>query len=297
MSLQGTDLESEDPVPVQHVDDPTPPVEPPPDDEDGVVETVSVAGQKMVPLPELIKYRKEAREFKKQLDAVQPQLQQAQQVFQQLEQARPYIDAIRQHPELIEAAQKGTHASTATTAQPANDPEARELAEDMGWYDANGQLDVARGQRWLTKLDARQKRLAEAEVAPLRRQTVEQAANGMKARLYAMQDHQGAPVASKESLDEILSWLPAELIADGKVAFVAAMAAAGMDKYAGRTPTRPFTPQQPQYGAPIRTEAPGRRTTQASDPELMRLASRVGLTEKDLTVQGTRTRAGGVTLE
>src|SRR3990167_925963 len=154
MSVPGTNLETDDPPVAVQVDDPTqhPPLsghepEPEPDD-DGVVEAVSVGGQKMVPLAELIKTRKEAKAAKAKLAELEPQVAQIPGIQQQIDTLRPYADAIRQNPNLIKLAQQATRPSGQDTVQPDDDQEARDTAEDLGLYHPQtGELDVARARR------------------------------------------------------------------------------------------------------------------------------------------------------
>lgn len=286
-----------DEVQQQAAADATPPA--PADDEadEGVVEAVSVAGQKMVPLAELIKTRKEAKAAKAHLQQLQPQLEQAARVAQQVEEIRPYAELIKANPQLIEMAQQATRHSAPQTIQPEHDQDAVDLAQDMGWYvPATGELDVARGQRWLAKLDARATRKAQAEVEPIRQQTVQGQAAVMRQRVAAIRDKSGAPVASEESLNQVFSMVPPELSANPQVAFVLTMAAAGFDKYQGRTPPAPSQAPQPQT-PPIYTESVGRRGPAPISEELAKMGARFGLTEKDLRAVDARQSNRAIALE
>jgi len=291
--VEETVLDPNTPVPQA---DATPP---PGDDdpEDGVVEAVSVAGQKMVPLAELIKLRREAKATKAQLAQLQPQIEQAQRVWQEVEEIRPYVEQIRANPDLVRSVQ--TRQSAPQTIQPEHDQDAIDLAQDMGWYvPQTGELDVARGQRWLQKLDQRAARKAQAEIEPIRQQSVQGQAAVMRQRVAAIRDKTGAPVASEESLNQVFSMVPAELSANPQVAFVLTMAAAGFDKYSGRAP-QAVQAQQPArpVADPIYTESVGRRGAAQVSEDLLRIGSRLGLTESELKTSAARTSRAPIALE
>lgn len=306
MSIPGTDMETADvptETPIEDIQQQAAPdtqaqAQADDDADDGVVEAISVAGQKMVPLAELIKIRREAKATKAQLAQLQPQIEQAHRVAQQVEEIRPYAELIKANPQLVEMAQQATRQSAPQTIQPEADQDAIDLAQDMGWYVAQtGELDIARGQRWLAKLDARSTRRAQAEMEPIRQQTVQGQAAVMRQRVAAIRDKSGAPVASDESLNQVFSMVPPELSANPQVAFVLTMAAAGFDKYSGRTPTAPQAPVQAPANAPIYTESVGRRGPAAISEDLARMGARFGLSEKDLRAVDARQSNRAIALE
>ena len=288
-NIPGIDLEAADEQPPVHDGDPnvTPETQAQDDDDDQLIETVKVGEQKMVPVGELVAARKAARSVKQQLKDIGPQLQRAAAIEAQLNEVRPILDAIKANPKLVEAVTRGTHATSATVEQPEHDQEAKDTAEDMGFYTTDGQLDVARARRVLDRIETRNARRTQSDLAPLKQQTAVRAAQEMRGRVDSIRTKEGTSLASKESLDEIFGMVPPELQADGKTAFVLALAAAGMDIYTGRKPAA-AAPARSTYDEPIYTEpSGGRRGAVSVSAELAALGKRVGLTEKDLgaTVQ------------
>lgn len=294
MSMSGIDLEAGgEPDPIQHD-----PIVPPPaqeDDDDGLIETVKVGEQKMVPVGELINYRKQAREAKRANELIQQQMTTLQ---AQLQEVRPYVEKLRE-PGVLDRLKQGTHATPAAAEQPADDQEAKDTAEDMGFYTTDGQLDVARARRVLDRIETRNARRTQSEMAPLRQRTAEQAAQVMRSRVDTMRTKEGAPLASRESIDEVFGMVPPELQADPKTAFVMALAAAGMDMFTGRKSAAP-APAGREYAEPIYTEAPGgRRAGAGVSADLAALGKRVGLSDKELAAAANRQtgRGGSVTFE
>lgn len=295
MSMQGLDLEAGgEPEPIQQEPIAAPAAQE--DDDDGLIETVKVGEQKMVPVGELINYRKQAREAKRANELIQQQMQTLQ---TQLQEVRPYVDKLRE-PGVLDRLTKGTHATPASTEQPADDQEAKDTAEDMGFYTTDGQLDVARARRVLDRIESRNARRTQNDLAPLRQQTAVQAAQVMRQRVDTMRTKEGAPLASRESLDEVFGMVPPELQADPKTAFVMALAAAGMDLFTGRKGVVTAPPAGREYSEPIYTEAPGgRRAGAGISAELAALGKRVGLSDKELAGAANRQtgRGGSVTFE
>src|SRR3954471_13091412 len=97
MSIPGVQIEGADPVEEEHVESQQH-AEDGGDDDDGIVETGSVGNQRMVPVGELNKQRKEAKAAKRQLAE---QATAIATVTQQLNEARPYIDRLRANPALM----------------------------------------------------------------------------------------------------------------------------------------------------------------------------------------------------
>src|SRR5690242_10582998 len=106
MSVPGTNLENlpDEPEPIQ-AEDPTgqPPAVAEDDEDEGIVQSVKVGEQQMVPVGDLIRYRKEARTLRRQLAEAAPVIQRAQQVERKLQEVEPYVQAIRNNPGLIDA--------------------------------------------------------------------------------------------------------------------------------------------------------------------------------------------------
>lgn len=282
MSVPGIDLESQEPPEPREIaaTDPTPPVTEPEDD-DELVQTIEHQGVKLVPIGEMLRFRKESKQLKKQLADLQPQVERMAQVEQQIAEIRPYAEFIKQNPEILEHAANGTKPSR-TAEQPVEDIEARDTAEDLGLYTADNKLDIARARRILDRATSNAEKKLQKEIEPLRRQTVEGQAAAMKQRLYSLKAQDGVtPIATRESLDEMSKVLPADLLAQPNVAFFVALAAAGFDKFNGRAPKAAQRAEEPEYDEPLHTEAPGRRGS-GLNPELQKLGQRMGVTEAQL---------------
>lgn len=291
----GVNMEAEEEQPTNQVEPGERPAEHDDDDDAATLERVAQAGteKEKALLAELIGYRKSAREAKRELATIKPQLAQMEQVKQQVEAIRPYAEMIRDNPALIEQANRGTKPSATHTEQPVHDEEARDLAQEMGWYNTEGQLDVARGQRWLKRLDDRATRRAQAELEPLRRQTANTAAVAMRQRVESVRDSNGMPIATKEGMDEAFQLLDGapELVADPRVAMVAAILARGFDSFKGRTPKARATQT---YDEPLYTESTGRRGAVINE-DLQRMMDKTGLTAKDIEATAGKVDKRGYT--
>lgn len=249
------------------------------DDDDGLVETTTIGSQKMVPVGDLIRYRKEARDARKQLAEQAERLTWADGVDAKLREMAPTLEAIRNNPKLVEQVQQGTRPSAPTTLQPQDDVEAQEWAEENGLITAEGGLDVARARRQLDKLDARAQKMAERTMGPMRQHTVNQVSDGHKQYAKTVTLKDGSKAASDESIEQAFAMLPPELTADKNVAALIPILAAGLDVFTGR---RAVKAAGVDYPEPIHTESSaGRRGPVALTPDLARLLERTGVSEKD----------------
>lgn len=299
MSVPGIDLENQEPEPRElAATDPNPAATEPEDDDEpeaaGRLETfgapdgsrvpvvIGPRGERLIPAGLVSDWRKAAKTASKQLAELQPQVQRMAQVEQQIAEIRPYAEYIKQHPELIEQAASGT-APSRTTPQPEDDIEARDTAEDLGLYTADNKLDIARARRILDRATANAEKKLEKQLEPMRRQNAEGQAAQMRERLYGLKAKDGVtPIATRESLDEMAKVLPPDLLAQPNVAFFVALAAAGFDKFNGRTPQAAARAAEDEgYNDPLHTEAPGRRGT-SLPPELSRMGKRFGVSEAQL---------------
>lgn len=297
--IQGMDLEApEQQAPVRDGDPNVAPQggQEQDDENEGLIETVRVGEQRMVPVSELVAQRRANRENKQKIAELSQQVQRAAAIEQQLEQLRPTLDIIRANPRILEAVKAGTHATPGHVDQPDDDQEAKDLAEDNGYYTTTGELDVARARRVLDRIEARVAKRMEAQIAPLRAQTHSQAAQAMRQKVSTLRTKDGAPMASTESINEIFGMVPEELQGDPRTAFVMTLAAAGMDLYSGRKPQAPV--RQPEYGEPIYTEpAGGRRGPAPVSAELAALGKRVGLNEKQISEAAQKFTGRSIELE
>lgn len=285
MSIPGVPMEGDEPQdPVQ---DPAPAegVEAEHDDDDGLIETVTVGNQKMVPVGEMIRYRKESKATKREVAELKARAERAEAVGQQLNDVMPLIEKLRDMtPAQREALATGRMPSLPGERHDAEDVEAKELAEDLGLIAADGSLDIARARKRLDKDNERYQRMLQEAVAPVRQHTAQQQARILSTQAKAIKDDQGVPMASAASIDEAYAMLPPELASQPNVAMVAIGTAMLIDKMKGRRPAGPAAePNERGYQAPIYSESPGgRRGVPALTAEERASASKLGLTEKDL---------------
>ena len=290
MSIPGVDLENGDPVEPEHVEDPN--LSPAEDEgaDDSVVETVTVGERKMVPLAEVIKYRKAAKAAEKRLAEQQTQIDT---VSQQLDAVAPYVEKLRE-PGVMAKLNEAT-APSRTAEHDTEDTEAIQHAQDYGLIDAKGELDIARARRQLNALEKMAERKAEAIaqriMGPLARNSAEQKALSLReqAKRATTKDGQG-PLATEESVDLAYKLLPPELIAAEGVAPIANILAAGLDVYYGRRPgaTR-------EYAEPIYTETGRSRGPSPLSSDEKRIIEKVGLDEKTFRTAGANMERAAAT--
>jgi hypothetical protein len=277
MTIPGTDLERDETPDPQLLDQGAAPPAVEEEDDDSLIETTTIGSQKMAPVGDVIRFRKEARELKKQNAELNAKIEWAKTVEQRLNEVTPTLDLIRQHPQIVEQVQQGTRASNTNTPQPQDDREAQEWAEENGLITAAGELDIARARRQLDRLDARAAKMAEQAVGPIRQNNAQQvsAQHRTQAKGVTLQD--GTKFATDESIDQAFSMLPAELTADPKVAAIIPLIAAGLDRAKGKT----LRAASRDESEPLLTESVGRRGPAAISPDLQRILQRTGVTEKE----------------
>src|SRR5262245_40549452 len=151
-------------------DTPAPPVaqepqaETPQEPKAAEVEAVEVAGEKYVPVSAIIAERK-ARQIAEQA------AQRAQEIEQWAYQNRPYVDFLKNNPQLLQQRQEPPPQAPAA---PNEDPEAREAALLMDFYTADGKPDVEKGARWLALQDRRAQKAAGDVMRPLAQSTAQE---------------------------------------------------------------------------------------------------------------------------
>ncbi len=261
-------------------DDPNaPPVESDPEDADTAALAVNdAAGNRMVPLSALISAKRENKTLHARNKELEPIAARVTEIDGKLQTAQPILDAIMTDPKLRATVQRiaaGTRATAGTVEQPDDDPDAAALAEDSGYYLQDGQLDVARAQRIMQRLDARTARQTAEAIRPLAGVTLQGKADQHFREALAATDANGVPWASQESITKAWAMLPAHLLANPQVVELAVNNAIGMDRREGRTPTA-ATP-------PLFLESAGSRTPREPAISAKTKASleRLGLTEKE----------------
>lgn len=268
----------DDPVP-----DPPEPDPPPDDTELDASEVVTDAqGNKTVSLSTMLKYKREAKANGKRLKELEPIAARVTEVEGRLNEASPVINAILTNPRLKAEALRiasGTHATPETRDQPQDDPDAVAFAEDSGYYLADGQtVDAARARRVLNRLDARHGRQTDARLRPLAGSVLGSRAEQNVARAKAQVDEDGVPLATEESIDEVVRLMGAEgqhLLANPQVVDLVLNNAIGLDRRHRRTPK---AVDEPLYMAPSGGGGP---RTAALTADEKAFAARHGISEKD----------------
>lgn len=241
-------------------------------------------GNKLVPVGALIKAKKEGKATAKKLKEVETIAARTQAVEANLAKAQPIIDAVVANPKLRAEALRianGSRASADTTIQPDQDDDAREYAEDMGWYLADGQTpDAARGRRVMNRQAKLVAGVVDERVRPLAGAVVGSRAEQNIARAINEVDDHGVPLATRESIDEVVALMGgpnAPLLADPRVVDMVVNNAIGVDRRKGRTPK---AVEDPVF---LERQGGGRRRDDAIDSDLRRDMGRVGLSDKDMT--------------
>ena len=224
----GPAIEAPAPVAEQPAQDAAP--EAPADDRAAEVEAVEVGGQKYVPAGVLKAMRDETR-------ALKERAAQADQLEAQWREAQPYVEFLRNNRELL--IQRQQPEPTPAPAAPQADPDALEAARLMDFYKPDGTPDTEKGARWLALQDKRGERIADARVRPLLQQTAQDQASINFQRALQIKDANGE-TPSLESLQAVWQAMPADLVADQRVAGVLAATALGLDRM--RTPRKATVP-------------------------------------------------------
>lgn len=252
-------------------------------------------GNKTVSLSTMLRYKKEAKANAKRIKELEPVAARVTDLEGKLEGASPIINAILSNPKLKAEALRvvnGTRTSSEHTDQPDNDPDAEQFAEDSGFYLADGStVDVARARRVLDRLDQRHGRQTDAKLRPVVGQVVGRSATENVRQILAMTDADGVPMATKESIDEVLQRLRQNggepLLANPDVMDMVIDQAAGLDRRKGRTPKMP---DEPLYLASAGGSRRRAEPTLSADEKAR--AERLGLTAKDLERAGQKLATG-----
>lgn len=238
-------------------------------------------GKKMVtiPLGTLVGLKKSAREGKHKIKDLEARTARAAELEQRLEQASPIINAVLNNPNLRAEAIRvanGTRPSSETTEQPTQDAEAVALAEEYGFYLADGVTpDAARGQRMRARIATVAKEIAEETIRPLAGITLSGKAEANISAALAATDDDGVPLATPESIRETAKLLPPQLLANPQVVDLVINNAIGLDRRHRRTPK---APEEPLYLGTQTRRGPVGPVITAEDRAFM---ARNGITEKD----------------
>jgi hypothetical protein len=249
------------------------------------------SGQKMVtvPLGTLVNLRKGTRESAKRIKELEPIAARTQEVESRLSEASPLINALLNNPKLRAEALRGVHGGQAQDAAEAVDEDAREHAEDHGWYMADGVTpDTARAARDLARIERRSGRQVNAAVQPFAGLALNQQAETNMRQALAMTDNEGVPLATAESIKEVAKMLPAHLLANPQVVELVVNNAIGIDRRNGRTPK---APDEPLYMASQNGRRAGAGVVVTAEERAF--MKRNGISEKDY-LRSTGNLAAGV---
>ena len=257
---------------------------------EGVVEVTP--GRRMVDVSVLAAERKRVREAtahqirEKELTPLQQKAQEADALREALNAARPYVDLVKQHPELLQT----------PAPQPAeaaiSDDEAAQEARDLQLFDATSQLDVKTAKKIIARrraeVMATAQQAAQQAIAPYAQSSAEQASRQNFAQMAQLTGSDGQPLVDPRILAEEWVQLPVELTQNPQVAEVVLERAIGKSLRQGKS-------RQAVLRSPVFSEASGGR--QAGGPVVLTpLDRKLGLTEKDLKESAKGFVAGGVSV-
>lgn len=246
-------------------------------------------GRRMVDVSVVAAERKRAREAamrqvrEKELTPLQEKANRADALQEALNAARPYVDLVKQHPELLRQPDPVPYEDQI------GDDEAAQEARDLQLYDSQSQLDLKTAKKIIARrrteaYQVGQQAIQEA-MAPLQQSTAEAASRNNFAQMAQMRDPNGNPLVDPRILAEEWVQLPVELTANPQAAEVVLERAIGKSHRRG-------TRIAPAKREPMFSEAPGGRG--AASVVLTDLDRKLGLTEKDLKSAAGTFVPGGI---
>ena len=241
MEDDGPALETPPPAPPVAVAPPEPPPAEPEIDPDTA--DLTDERQRAGLLGEIKRLRQENRTLK-------PEAAKAAELSQAVQQMQPYVQFLQANPQLLER-----KAAPEPPPAPTDDPDAREAAEFMSFYSADGKLDLEKGRKWLDFQDRRSGNVAQKAVEPLAQSRTEAMAHANYQQLLGLKLADGTPVR-KEVVDNLWRRAVAEpnglkALADPQTAAAFALMVLGAE--AGSRKPSPPAPER----EPIFTEASG----------------------------------------
>lgn len=278
-------------------DGPDPSQAPPPETADastlpdtepeGVVE---VQGRRMVPVDALVAERRRVRESSERAVAeriapLEAKAREADQLRAALTDAQPYLEHLRQHPELLQPPAPTPIESTIS------DDEARNEARDLELYAPDGQPDVARAKRIIARrrtevMTAAQMAAAEA-VGPITSASAQQTSRHNFVQMATAARGQVDP----RHLAQMWASLPAELTQHPQVGELVLNAAIGEAVRAGRSVSPgSIRPQvsEPAGGRP----GPGFRM----NPFMQKIARSAGMSDEAMAKGANTFRPNDINL-
>lgn len=213
----------------------------------------------------LITAKKALRDANRRVKELEPIAARSKEIEEKLEAASPIIAAVQTNPKLMAEAirvVKGTAATSTRVEQPTedDDPEAAEIAETLGLFLSDGTADLVRARKTLNVLDKRHGRQTNDIMRPFAGAVLGSRAEQNIAHVVNQTRDDGAPLATKESIQEAIALLggpQSRLLADPGVADVLITMAVGLDGRKGRTPKAPDEPvYMERQGGGRRVSAP-----------------------------------------
>ena len=269
-----------------------PAAETPPDDAvepEGVVEH---AGQRMVPVSVLAAERRRARETteravrEKEVAPLQAKAQEADQLRNALAAAQPYLDHLRQHPELLQPPKP------TPLEEQIGDEEAAAEARDLELYEPRtGQPDLARAKRIIARRRQETQQAAQAAaqaaVGPITSHTAQSVSRQNFVAMATEHGPDNQPLVDPKVLAEMWAALPPELTAHREVGELVRDAAIGKSlRTKGHVP-------RPERAPLVSEQAGGRSAPQWQMDHMARqLAKHAGMNDKQFSEAGKQYQPG-----
>jgi hypothetical protein len=194
---------------------------------------VEVPGKgRMVPVGAVIEERRARQTERAERERLSKENEELRKTKENWDLVEPYLPLLATHPKIT-----GKPAVPTPTNQP--DPELLEIAESFGFYDADGQPDLARAAKAKTVIDKRSGTTANAAVKPVADSAAQTRAQALRERAYQVTDKNGRPFATRAAIDKVLDDLPIEQQADKNIVTSALLMARGLE---------------PPVGEPLHTE-------------------------------------------
>lgn len=264
-------------------------VEPDDAEPDGVIEA---NGKRLVDVGVVAAERKRVREtterkLQAEMEPLKTKAARADALEQALQAAQPYIDLIKQRPELLAPKPPTPEEQSIPDEDAANYARRYELFEPTGTPDVKrAKLIMADNRREMAKVASQ---AAQEAVAPVRQTAAEQASRSNFVQMAQRMDADGTPLVDPQVLAEEWATLAPELTADSRVAQVVLEKAIGKMILSGKRP------QKPQR-APVYSESPGGGGNRQPSSKLTDLDRKLGFTEKELNTLTAGFNPGGVSI-
>jgi hypothetical protein len=252
-------------------------------------------GNKMVPLSALIGAKKEVKSLGKRVKELEPIAGRVTDVEGKLANVQPLLDALVTSPSLraeaIRLANGGQPTPKRDAADPDEDPDAAEVATDLGLFLTDQVTpDVARARKILNRLDQRHGRQTDTKIGPIAGLVAGSRAEQNVSHAMRLTDTDGTPLATRESIEETVKMLggsQSAILANPQVVDLVINNAIGLDRRKGRTPKpvdEPLYLERPGSGRSPRTES-------VLSAEEKSFLERSGITEKDYRESSQRLEA------